>query len=189
MSTRPAHRPSTRESMLAAAEARLRATGTVSLATAARAAGVSKTGLMYHFSTKRDLMTALLARLMTDHEAVLGKRLARIAGTRDPLRATATQRLTAYVEWVCSAEFDRAELMMLTDPRLGDALTQVWAERMQPWLQIPAGLPVESQARLLSARLLADGLWLAGATGSVPLTGAQKRRVKHVALDLIGGAQ
>ena len=53
---RPAHRPSAREAMLDAAEAHLGAGGTLTLDSAARAAEVSKPGLMYHFATKEQLL-------------------------------------------------------------------------------------------------------------------------------------
>ena len=54
--SRHAHRPSAREAMLDAAEAHLGADGTLTLDSAARAAGVTKPGLMYHFSTKEQLL-------------------------------------------------------------------------------------------------------------------------------------
>lgn len=175
--------------MLAAAETQLRLAGTVSLDSAARAAGVTKPGLMYHFGTKQDLMTALLDRMMTRHEEALARRLARLAGTRDPLQATVQHRLAAYVTWVCTAEFDGADLVMFADPRLRDTLTAAWIERLRPWLAVPANLSGDRQARLLSARLLADGVWLAGAGGSLSMTRSQKRSVKQVALELIAGEQ
>ena len=67
-SVRPAHRPSARDAMLDAAEAHLGADGTLSLDSAARAAGVTKPGLMYHFATKEQLLTAILDRLAARYE-------------------------------------------------------------------------------------------------------------------------
>ena len=54
--------------MLDAAEAHLGADGTLSLDSAARAAGVTKPGLMYHFATKEQLLTAILDRLAARYE-------------------------------------------------------------------------------------------------------------------------
>ena len=66
--SRPAHRPSAREAMLDAAEAHLGADGTLTLDSAARAAGVTKPGLMYHFSTKEQLLGAILDRMTARYE-------------------------------------------------------------------------------------------------------------------------
>lgn len=75
---RPAHRPSSREAMLEAAEAHLGADGTLSLDSAARAAGVTKPGLMYHFSTKEELLTAVLGRLVDRYEREMAQSVARL---------------------------------------------------------------------------------------------------------------
>jgi AcrR family transcriptional regulator len=64
----PAHRPSQREAILDAALVLLRDGGTLSLESAARAAEVSKPGLMYHFPTKEALVGALIDHLMARYE-------------------------------------------------------------------------------------------------------------------------
>src|SRR5699024_12787803 len=74
------HRPSAREAMLDAAEAHLGADGTLTLDSAARAAGVSKPGLMYHFATKEALLNAILDRMLFRYEAGL---LATVGGVAD----------------------------------------------------------------------------------------------------------
>ena len=76
MTTRAAHRPSTRDAMLDAAERHLRDTGQLSLASAARAAGVTKAGLMYHFATKEDLMSAVMDHVIDRYERELSDVLA-----------------------------------------------------------------------------------------------------------------
>ena len=93
MSSRPdalpraAHRPSTREAMLDAAEAHLGADGTLSLDSAARAAGVTKPGLMYHFSTKEQLLTAVLERLTARYEREMAQAVtALVEAAGDPRR-------------------------------------------------------------------------------------------------------
>src|SRR5690625_6128714 len=77
---RAAHRPSAREAMLDAAEAHLGADGTLTLDSAASAAGVSKPGLMYHFATQEALLNAILDRMIFRYEAGL---LASVGGVPD----------------------------------------------------------------------------------------------------------
>ena len=168
--------------MLEAAEGQLREVGSLSLDTAARAAEVSKAGLMYHFRTKEVLMSAVVDRIMDRYEAGL---TALLPGEGDPATATVRERLAAYVTWSCEAELDVSDLVMFTDPRLRESLTRRWIERFEPWLAVPTDLPSREQSRLLSARLLADGVWLAGASGTLPLTASQRAGVRRVALDLL----
>jgi hypothetical protein len=45
---------------------------------------------------------------------------------------------------------------VLADPRLRERLTARWAQRLAPWIDLPAELPVEERARLAALRLLED---------------------------------
>ena len=171
--------------MLAAAEAHLRSTGGLSLDTAAKAAGVSKTGLMYHFPSKEDLLSAVLERIVDRYERDLTDHLARLVDEARRTQTSVRERLAAYVTWACEAELDATDLVMFIDPRLRDTLTQRWTERLEPWLTVPGDLPDQDQERLLAARLMADGVWFAGASGTLPMTAAQKQGVRRVAFDLL----
>ena len=186
MTSRPAHRPSAREAMLAAAEAQMRATGSLSLESAAKAADVTKAGLMYHFGTKEELMYAVLDRVMDRYESRLVSYLRRVSSATDLASASPQQRLAAYVVWVCDAELDRSDLVMFADPRLSEALTRRWVDRLEPWLSVPDDVAPGDASRLLAARLMADGVWFAGASGSLELPTAHRQAVRDVALDLIG---
>lgn len=175
--TRPAHRPSSREAMLDAAAAYLGEQGTISLETAARAAGVTKAGLMYHFGTKAELLTAVLDRVLDQQLDDLRRRV------DDP--ESVTDRIAAYVDWACGTEFGTCDLVMFTDPRLREEMTERWVARLEPWLAVPDRLPAADRHRLLSARLMADGVWFAGASGTLTLTSAQLRGVRQVAHELL----
>ena len=91
---KPAHRPSQRDAALDAALDLLRDGGSLSLESAARAAGMSKPGLMYHFSTKEALVAALVDHLIDDYERTFVALLP--AGGTDP---SARERIAAYLEW------------------------------------------------------------------------------------------
>jgi AcrR family transcriptional regulator len=171
-------RPSSRAAILDAAMALIRGGASISLESTARAAGLTKPGLMYHFPTKEALMTALVDALVDGYEVDLVAHLP--SGS-----PTVEERLSAYVDWALTAHIDRADLVMFTDPRLRDRLTARWTERMRPWVDIPDDLPDGLRARLLAARLLADGSWFADASGVFPLTPQERRQVRGVARDLL----
>ena len=166
---KPAHRPSQRDAALDAALDLLRDGGSLSLESAARAAGMSKPGLMYHFSTKEALVAALVDHLIDDYERTFVALLP--AGETDP---TARQRIAAYLEWSVTHVHDAADLVTLCDPRLRVVMGARWAERFRPWLEVPADLPEAERARLHAVRLMADGCWFADATGILPVPDADR---------------
>lgn len=182
--SRPAHRPNQRDAILDAVLADLRAEGglALSLDTAARAAGVTKPGLMYHFGTKEALVSALVDRVMDGQEHRLEALLDGDLATA-PVRA----RLGAYVRWALSAEHDAVELIMLSDPRLWDRMAERWSERLAPWLTVPDGTPAAERARLQAVRLLADGTWFGDSSGFLPVPASDRRALLDTALHLLDG--
>ena len=199
MSSRPdappraAHRPSTREAMLDAAEAHLGADGTLSLDSAARAAGVTKPGLMYHFSTKEQLLTAVLERLAARYEREMAQAvtaLVEAAGDTPADRhftdATAPQRFLAYVDWACRASLSPADLVIFADPKLRVALTERWREQVDRWLGIPEDATADQRRRLLAVRLMGDGLWFDRASGLLETSAQDAETLRALALELLG---
>lgn len=148
-------RPSHRADIVASAARLARAGEAVSLDSAARAAGVTKPGLMYHFSTKQELMHAVVDFVIDEYERDL---VDRIPGSV-PSEASVETRLAAYVDWACEGIFAPGDLVMFTDPRLRESLTAHWNERMEPWVLIPPETPAPKRTRLTAARLMADGVW------------------------------
>ena len=181
--SRPAHRPSSRDDILDCALDLLREGGAMSLDSAARAAGVTKPGLMYHFPTKALLMQALVDHLVDGWERELRRRLP----AQSEERPSVHDRLTAYVDWVCEGDFDSSDLVMFSDPRLREPLTTQWTVRMRPWVHVPEHLPEAERSRLVAVRLLADGIWFAQASNALPLDDAEVERVQALAHELIRG--
>ena len=199
MSSRPdalpraAHRPSTREAMLDAAAAHRGADGTLSLDSAARAAGVTKPGLMYHFSTKEQLLTAVLERLTARYEREMAQAvtaLVEAAGDTPADRhftdATAPQRFLAYVDWACRASLSPADLVIFADPKLRVALTERWREQVDRWLAIPEDATADQRRRLLAVRLMGDGLWFDRASGLLETSAEDAETLRALALELLG---
>ena len=181
---RPAHRPSQRDAILDAVLADLRTEGglPLSLDSAARAAGVTKAGVMYHYGTKEALVSALVDRVMDGQERRLEALL-----DGDLATATIRARLAAYVRWALSAQHDVVELIMLSDPRLWDRMAERWSERLTPWLAVPDGTPAAERSRLQAVRLLADGVWFADASGFLPVPASDRRALLDTALHLLDG--
>ena len=88
---------------------------------------------MYHFPTKEALMTAVIDHLLDGYERDLAARLA----TTNPNVPTISERLAAYVDWACDGPFDYGDLVMFTDPRLREPLTERWNSRMGAWVDVP----------------------------------------------------
>jgi len=185
-SPRSAHRPSARETMLEAAEAHLGADGTLTLDSAARAAGVTKPGLMYHFATKEALLEAVLHRIAARYEremlALIGARHG--SEVEDFGEVPAAARHLAYLEWAATAELSAADIVMVADPKLRVALTERWQQQIERWLAIPERTPAAPRSRLLAVRLLADGLWFDRASGL--LGEAPAEELIALALEMLG---
>lgn len=192
--------------MLDAAEAHLGADGTLSLDSAARAAGVTKPGLMYHFATKEQLLTAILDRLADRYEREMADAVSALTGMasaettgagaapassvpadRVIAEATASQRFLAYLGWACRAPLSPADLVIFADPKLRVALTERWRDQLDRWLDVPAGTPSDRRRQLLAVRLMADGLWFDRASGLLETTAAEADSLHAFAQELLGG--
>ena len=182
MTTTPQSTSSTR--ILESARSLLRDGESLSLESVARAAGLTKPGLMYHFPTKEALMTGLVDHTIDGYERELVDRLPQ--GSEEAGSVTVEQRLAAYVDWAFAAEIDQCDLVMFSDPRLRDHLTARWSDRLRVWVEVPGDIPPLRRARLHAARLMADGSWFADASGVLPLTSAERTQVAALARELLG---
>lgn len=153
----------------------------ISLESAARAAGLTKPGLMYHFPTKEALMLALVDHVVDRCEHAIVSRIG------DPATATPQERAAAYATWSIEGPHDASELVVFADPRLRDALVAQWGERLRPYVELPDDLDPDVRARLLAVRLLADGAWFACASGLFPPDEADRVRLQRTVDDLLGG--
>jgi AcrR family transcriptional regulator len=176
--------------MLDAAEAHLGADGTLTLDSAARAAGVTKPGLMYHFSTKEQLLGAILERMTDRYEREMRALVEQRHGTavEELAGAPVEQRVLAYLDWACTADLSAADLVIFADPHLRVALTERWEAQLSRWLGMPDGTAPEHGTRLLAVRLMAYGLWFDRASGLATGTDAQVAGLRELAHDLLGGA-
>jgi AcrR family transcriptional regulator len=175
---------SSKTQILDGALAMLQDGSTVSLESAARKAGLTKPGVMYHFPTKEALMVALLDRVVDDWELDLAARLPGPVETVAP-----GVRIRAYLDWALDCDVDQSDLVMFADPRLREQLTTRWVERMRPWLEVPDDLPPGVQARLVAVRLIAEGTWFAEALCAFPPEGESREQLRDLALNLLEGIE
>lgn len=151
----------------------------LSLESAARASGLSKPGVMYHFPTKAALVLGVLEHVIDGWEAAMIDRL------EVPFdEATVQQRIRAYVGGsVAHAGRDRAQLVLYAEH--ADTLSDAWAARIEPWVRMPDGLPDSTRARLEAARLAADGAWIAVVSGICPPRDEDLPRIAAVLESLV----
>ena len=131
----------------------------ITLDAAARAAGVTKPGLMYHFPTKEALMLGVVAHVADRWEVAM---LAALGS--DVEDSTPVARLLAYVEVACSGQLNRGDFSVFADAVYRPRLSGPWIDTLAKWFALPANLSGQERARLTVARLAADGLWVAEAT-------------------------
>ncbi|QIX28465.1 TetR/AcrR family transcriptional regulator [Nocardioides sp. JQ2195] len=180
MTVRPANRPSQRPQVLHAALHVLRNGDNLSLDAVARAAGLTKPGLLYHFPDKAALLTAVLQHVLDGYE----ESLVRLLPRADP---SPRERMNAYLTWALTTPHDAADLVMFSDPRLADEMNELWAERMRHWVEPPGDLPEADRARLNAVRLLAEGCWFADASNTLPLSPTDRAAVLELARTLLRG--
>lgn len=174
-------RSSSRTAVLEAAVRVVRSGANLSLDSAAKAAGLTKPGLMYHYPTKADLVSAVVDHLLDGYESDLGKRYA----SQDTADTDGSGRILAYLRWAATYEHDIADLVVFNDPKLRVPMSEKWAERFRPWVEIPAEVSPERRAQLNAVRLIADGCWFADATGILPLSASDREAVLNTALQIL----
>jgi AcrR family transcriptional regulator len=175
-----APRSSARSTALDACLALLRDGEALSLETAARAAGITKPGLMYHFPTKEALMLALVDHVVERCEAEILVRLP------EPSSDSPVELATAYARWALEDAHDASDLVAFADPRLRDLLVDRWSERFRVFAAFDDVEP-DLRTRILAVRMLADGVWFATASGALAPTDAERAALAVLVDELLAG--
>jgi AcrR family transcriptional regulator len=175
----------TRRTLLGAAREVVRTDGVsrLTLEAVARAAGVSKGGLLYHFATKQDLIVAMLTDTLVEADAILDSLAA--ADSRQP---GAFAR--AYLEFVSRGEHRRVDSASgifaaaaldegdLTPAR---AMFRRWQDRL-----LDDGIDT---GMALLARVVADGLWLIDLFDLAPPDSSQREELLSLVDQLLTEGQ
>ncbi|MGG5811355.1 TetR/AcrR family transcriptional regulator [Falsiroseomonas sp. CW058] len=186
MADGPAPPADARTRILDAAEAIVQARGVpaLTLGAAARDAGVSKGGLLYHFASKEALLAAMLNRLA---EAIGREFEATVAAVPEGTGRVAR----AMLAWACQEDacrhHDRAAAVFLAafhhDPALLDPVRAVFA-RMRAALAADGLPPGFGQAVMCAT----DGLFMARIFGLYALDPAEMAALRG-ALETLAGAR
>ncbi|MBT2547439.1 TetR/AcrR family transcriptional regulator [Arthrobacter sp. ISL-65] len=152
---------------------------TITLERVASEAGVTKPGLMYHFPNRDALMVALV-----EHAAIqLRRRMIDLLSTSLEM-ATVADRYRAYVQAAAEGENMRAEWALWFQSAFCPELQAAWTRQLEPWLSLPDGTPPWQRSRLMTARLAADGLWAAQASGVHKPSAADRSVILAQLIDL-----
>lgn len=155
----------------------LQAGGPLTIDSVARAAGLTKPGVVHHFRTKEVLTESVVDRIADRWEAGMA--------ARTPAGSSPVQRLRACVEYALSSSFDQSDLALMADVKLRDQLCRRWVERLDPWFGMGIDGPVRRRARLRAARAIADGAWFNRSLG-IPITRPDEDdEVLAIALELL----
>lgn len=158
----------------------------VTLDAAAKRAGLTKGGVIYHFPTKQALLLALSDHLVERWEAAMITELGR------PVQeASAAERIRTYVKIVADPgdRFTRADIAVATEAWFSPDLMQPWITRLAPWFALGDELPRAERARLEAVRLATDGLWIAEATRiHTPDPEGRKALIEHLLAETGEGA-
>lgn len=125
-------------------------------------AGVSKGGLLYHFSSKEALLAGLVEAALADWDKDIA---AAVEADPEPTGREAR----AYVRATCDDSEDASrERALLAAAALDPRSNQAWRTAIDGWAAEDG-----PELDLLVARLAADGLWLARALGLYGLDAAR----------------
>ena len=154
-------RPSNRTTILEAALRVLERDGGAHLSydTVAGEAGLTKAGVMYHFATREDLVRAVVGHVAARWDAAM-----RAVLGGDPADASPAARIGAYVEVAVTSDPSRADVAVFADALYRPRHATPWRETFACWFDLDGCVDAAERARLTTARLAADGLWLARAT-------------------------
>ncbi|MFC4338015.1 TetR/AcrR family transcriptional regulator [Salininema proteolyticum] len=154
---------------------------TISLESVAKRVGLTKPGLMYHYSSKKALMLGLV-----EYTAQRWGRLLAEAAGSGPEGLSPFDRHRAYVTVATAAELSRGDYWISTDMHYLPVLAEAWTRHLNAWLDVE-GLSRETAALLDTARFAADGAWAAAATELFPARDLSD--VRECAMRLIDEAE
>jgi AcrR family transcriptional regulator len=169
-------RPSRRHQLLDAAIAVIRRDGAqaLTLDAVAAEAGVSKGGVLYHFSSKRALIEALIGAWLDNFADKLSRDDLAASYVRACDLSTAGPEVSASEFGMLAALIEHPEVLGVARERYAE-----WMERML------SGALAREDAWLV--RLAADGLWYSDLLGIAAPQGDDRRRLMERLLALAAG--
>ncbi|MCF4122598.1 TetR family transcriptional regulator [Antribacter sp. KLBMP9083] len=172
-------RPSQREETLDAALRVVNEQGAdITFESVSKAAGMTKAGLMYHFATKEQLMTALVEHVIARWKAEMAAELGRPVEDSTP-----RERVQAFLQFAVGGGAEMADFVVFAESIRNPVIAKPWLEYLRTWFDFDT----ESDVDLLVPWLAANGAWIVEATGVVALTPEQRSHLIATLQTLIEG--
>jgi AcrR family transcriptional regulator len=185
----PRAQPNARERILDAAETVLLRSGSggLSIDAVVREAELSKGGFFHHFTSKDELLAAILQRLV----AVLEGRVGELAALNRHPRG---QRLRAHVQLALDGSAPdrqrcRAFVLALVAAATEGAAIQAAARTANDEALARAEDQGVATGRALAVQLALDGLWLRESLGTMALDARQRAALRATLLELVDGGK
>lgn len=153
----------------------------LTLEEAAKVAGVSKGGLLYHFPSKRDLIIGLMDYVMDLHQAELDVELRKIASNQPYNKG---ELIKAYIEFSKNSKIHEVSIALfaaiMTDPELLSKIRSKYKELVDGFAS--SGL---DPAYASVIRLALDGIMFADVLGLEPPRGELRMQIFDHLLRLV----
>lgn len=152
----------------------------VSYEALADASGMSKSGIVYHFPSRHEIMRSIHQYLADQWEQELERTAGGPAHTVD-----ATTRLRAIVVSL-SHSATKADLLVEIDARGNAEFAEIWRQVDQRWTPSPDDIENDAVQRAsYLVQLLADGLWMHDYVHDKELTAGQRQVLTEAILEML----
>ncbi|SDU77778.1 regulatory protein, tetR family [Arcanobacterium phocae] len=141
--------------------------------------GMSKSGLIYHFPSREEMIHDVHEHMAQCWEQRL------LDAVRDDDADDVATKLRANLA-VSQNAATRAELMMTIDASSDPQMYSIWADKLDQWTCSPENITTDEQAcRAYLVQLIADGLWAHDYINGRHLTTKQREALAQAAANLI----
>ncbi|MFL6632075.1 MAG: TetR/AcrR family transcriptional regulator [Massilia sp.] len=158
--------------LLEAAAALLAAGEAISIGTVAKAAGVSKGAVQYHFGTREQLISALNDVYLRDFEEGLS--------AADESAPPALQYARLWLNAPTDADTKRWRGQLVAN-MLEPNVAARWRERVK----VERAKDGVSNAHALLVRLAADGLWLSDLVDTYEISPSERKQIEQLMIELL----
>ena len=152
----------------------------VSYEALAEASGMSKSGIVYHFPSRHEIMRGIHQHLADQWEEELERAAGGPAHVVDPktrLRAVVLSQ---------SNSATKAELLLEIDARSNPEFSAIWAEVNDRWVPPTTGIEDDDELRSqYLVKVLADGLWMHDHVHEQALTPKQRKALTDHILQML----
>lgn len=153
----------------------------VSYEALAEASGMSKSGIVYHFPSRHEILRGIHQHLADQWE----EELERAAG--GPAHSVDTKTRLRAVVLSQSNSATKAELLLEIDARSNPEFSAIWAEVNDRWVPTTTGIEDDDELRSqYLVKVLADGLWMHDYVHEQALTPAQRKALTDHILQMLG---